>query len=142
MSAPAALSAGVRWLVFNAVGVLGAAVQVASLAALVHLAHLDYLVATAIAVEAAVLHNFVWHRRWTWRDREQGGHGGSWWVSLGRFHLANGLVSIAGNLALMAVLVSALHVPPVAANALAILVCSVVNFTLGERWVFASGRVG
>jgi putative flippase GtrA len=24
--------------------------------------------ATAVAVELAVLHNFVWHHCWTWRD--------------------------------------------------------------------------
>jgi putative flippase GtrA len=30
---------------------------------------LDYLVATALAVEAAVVHNFLWHQRFTWIDR-------------------------------------------------------------------------
>ena len=29
-----------------------------------------------IAVEAAVLHNFGWHERWTWRDRPRAGQHG------------------------------------------------------------------
>ena len=57
-----------RFWRFNAVGVLGFAVQLAVLALLVH-GGVHYLAATAIAVEAAILHNFLWHERWTWADR-------------------------------------------------------------------------
>jgi len=53
-----------------------------------------------------------------------------------RFHLANGLVSMIGNLGLMPLLVSGAHIPVVAANAIAILGCSIVNFFLGDRWAF------
>jgi len=53
-----------------------------------------------------------------------------------RFHLANGLVSMIGNLGLMPVLVSGAHLPVVAANAIAILGCSIVNFFLGDQWAF------
>jgi putative flippase GtrA len=134
-------STGVRWLMFNGVGLLGALVQLSTLALLVHLAQVHYLLATASAVEAAVLHNFAWHQRWTWRDRASGMDRRAAWAALGRFHVANGLVSLAGNVVLMALLVGALHLPPVAANALAILACSVVNYVLGDRWVFvASSR--
>ena len=50
-----------RWLKFNAVGVLGAGVQLCVLAAL-HRWGVHYLLATALAVESAVLHNYLWHR--------------------------------------------------------------------------------
>ena len=33
----------------------------------------NYLMATLVAVEAAILSNFVWHYRWTWRDRSGSG---------------------------------------------------------------------
>jgi putative flippase GtrA len=59
----------VRWSKFNFVGGIGIAVQFAALFLLKTVFHLDYLVATALAVEAAVLHNFVWHERFTWADR-------------------------------------------------------------------------
>jgi len=58
-----------RLLPFVAVGALGFAVQLAALQLLVSYAGVHYLVATALAVETAILHNFVWHSRWTWRDR-------------------------------------------------------------------------
>jgi len=122
-----------RWLVFNAVGVLGFAVQLAVLSALVG-AGLHYLAATALAVEAAVLHNFLWHERWTWRDRPASGASRA--ARLWRFHLLNGVVSLVGNLALMRLLVGALHMSPLPANLIAVLVCAVVNYVGGDRLVF------
>ena len=65
-----------RWLAFNAVGTMGVAVQLVALAALTEMAGLDYRIATVLAVETAILHNFVWHERWTWRDRAPGSTGG------------------------------------------------------------------
>ena len=62
-------SAVKRWLVFNFVGAMGILVQMGILWGLTSGLHLRYLTATALAVEAAVLHNFFWHERWTWADR-------------------------------------------------------------------------
>ena len=62
------------------------------------------------------------------------------WRRLLRFHLANGLISIAGNAALMALLVGVLGLPPVPANALAVAAMSVLNFLLADRWVFRGDR--
>jgi putative flippase GtrA len=122
----------IRWLKFNAVGGMGVAVQLAALAVLKGWLHVAYLVATAAAVEIALLHNFVWHERWTWRDRGAGGRLGR----LARFHLANGLVSIVVNLALMRLLVGRMHWPYLAANVAAIAAGSLVNFFLGDLLVF------
>jgi putative flippase GtrA len=58
-----------RWLKFHTVGAMGIVVQLSVLSAFVGWLNIDYLVATALAVEAAILHNFVWHERWTWMDR-------------------------------------------------------------------------
>lgn len=126
------------WLKFNAVGIIGVGVQLAALAILRTGIGVDYLVATFLAVEAAVLHNFIWHERWTWVERtrqEAGGVIGR----LFRFHLANGLISIAGNLVLMWLLVSRLHLHYFIANLIAIGTCSIVNFFASDRLVFRSG---
>jgi putative flippase GtrA len=61
-------SRATRWLKFNLVGGIGIAVQLLTLVALKNGLHLDYLIATALAVETAVLHNFLWHERFTWAD--------------------------------------------------------------------------
>lgn len=60
-----------RWLRFNFVGGTGICVQFVFLSVLKSVLHLDYLAATALAVEAAVVHNFLWHERYTWVDRVQ-----------------------------------------------------------------------
>jgi putative flippase GtrA len=54
-----------RWLKFNAVGGIGIGVQLVVLAGLKSGLELNYLLATAVAVEVAVLHNFFWHERFT-----------------------------------------------------------------------------
>jgi putative flippase GtrA len=129
-----------RWATFNAVGVMGAAVQLGVLAALVHWGGLNYLAATAIAVETAVVHNFVWHERWTWRDR-RATTARSITVRLARFHATNGAVSLAANLAFITVLTGILTLDPVLANAAAIAGCSLINFAASATLVFRTPGV-
>ena len=50
-----------RWLKFNLVGGIGIAVQLLALVLLKAVLQVNYLVATALAVETAVIHNFLWH---------------------------------------------------------------------------------
>jgi putative flippase GtrA len=124
-----------RWLRFNAVGALGIAVQLAVLLALKSGFHVSYLLATALAVEAAVVHNFLWHERYTWADRVQP----SWRKSLPRllrFNLTTGGVSIVCNLALMKVMVGLDGMNYLVANGVAIALCSLVNFLVSDRIVF------
>jgi putative flippase GtrA len=134
-----ARSTFVRWLKFNAVGAIGIAVQLAALALLVSVLRLNYLPATALAVEATVLHNFAWHERFTWADRRSVGIAQVFGRLL-RFNLTNGLISIAGNLLLMRLLAGQLHVPYLLANVLTIACCAVLNFIAADRLVFATRR--
>ncbi len=120
----------IRWLKFNAVGLMGVMVQLAILQVLVKLG-LHYVVATAIAVEIAILHNYVWHTHWTWKDRGAAATG-----HLVRFHLGNGLLSLGANVGLMKVFAGWLHMPLVPANLTAIALASILNFLVGDRWVF------
>ena len=88
----------VRWLKFNFVGALGIAVQMGSFALFFSALHVPYIPATALAVEAAVLHNFVWHERFTWKDRtSDAARPRDVAMRLVRFHAGNGAVSILGN---------------------------------------------
>lgn len=123
-----------RWFKFNLVGAMGMAVQLAALALFNRWSDGHYLIATAAAIELTLLHNFAWHLRYTWRDRRDS----STLSQLARFHLSNGMVSMFGNLALMRLLVEGAHLSVIPANAIAILTCSIVNFCLGNIWVFAA----
>ena len=124
-----------RWMKFNAVGGIGIVVQVAALAVFRSGLKLDYLLATGLAVEIAVIHNFLWHERFTWADRPAARPVQSL-VRLAKFNASNGTVSIAGNLVLMRLLVGEVKFNYVASNIVAIALCSVVNFLLGDRFVF------
>ena len=124
-----------RWVAFNAIGFAGMLVQLAVVDFLVRVAGWHYLLATAIGVESAVLHNFVWHHHWTWRDRPA--HS-AWTTALRlmNFHLVNGVVSLAGNVGLTALCTGAAGLDALVSNVIAIIACSVVNFAASESFVF------
>jgi putative flippase GtrA len=124
-----------RWIKFNAVGAIGVGIQLSALALLVYAFDLHYILATAIAVETAVLHNFIWHEKWTWSDITAE-NSSSWLRRLVRFHVTNGFTSLTGNLLLMQTLVGAFHLPVLYSNLIAIAACSVINFMLSHCWVF------
>src|SRR6266581_1803327 len=127
---------GLRWLKFNFVGLIGIGVQLLALVLLRSGLHLNYLLATALAVEAAVVHNFLWHERFTWADRVHV----TWRQSmlrLLRFNFTTGAVSLLGHVALTKLLVDAAHLNYLMANAITIPACSVVNFVVSDRLVFA-----
>jgi putative flippase GtrA len=128
-------STWVRWCKFNLVGAVGIGVQFASLYFLKSITHFEYLLATGIAVEAAIVHNFVWHEQFTWSDRVQLSWGASFRRFI-RFNMTTGLVSLIGNLALMRVMVGYGAMNYLVANAIAIALCSVANFLVSDRWVF------
>jgi len=92
-------------------------------------------VATLVAVEITVLHNFVWHERFTWSNP---GHKNARQLTqrLWRFHAGNGLVSLAGNTILVYCLVERLKAPVLPAAIGAIVVCSLANFLIADRWVY------
>jgi putative flippase GtrA len=68
-----------RWGKFNLVGAVGILVQFGVLFWLKSVLHFNYLAATALAVEAAVVHNFFWHERFTWSDRSRSEWGRPSW---------------------------------------------------------------
>ncbi|MGD0417142.1 MAG: GtrA family protein [Terriglobales bacterium] len=124
-----------RWLKFNIVGGIGIGVQIAALAIFRSWLRFDYLLATGLAVEVAVIHNFLWHERYTWADRPAARPIQSL-IRLAKFNGSNGAVSIVGNIVLMRLLVGELKFNYVVSNLFAIVLCSLVNFLLSDRFVF------
>jgi putative flippase GtrA len=128
-------SIATRWLKFNLVGGMGIVVQLFMLAVLKSGVQLHYLMATTLAVETAVVHNFLWHERFTWADRV--GPSSARFI---KFNLTTGLFSVAGNLLFMKLLVGLGHVNYLLANGITIAACSVVNFLVSDGFVFAANR--
>jgi putative flippase GtrA len=125
----------VRWGRFNLVGAMGTVVQLTALYLLNRRLPGHYLYAAAAAIELTLLHNFLWHLHYTWRDRR---NASTRLAQLLRFHVSNGSVSMVGNLALMRLLVQEAHLPILVSNLIAILCCSLANFSLGNLWAFAA----
>ncbi len=123
-----------RLLKFHMVGAVGIGVQLCFLFLFKTVLHWNYLPATGLAVEFAVVHNFLWHEHYTWADRRESSSG--LLRRLVRFNLSTGLISIVGNLLLMRLLVGSLHLQYMMANLLTIGACSLANFWATDRVVF------
>jgi putative flippase GtrA len=126
---------GRHWLKFNTVGAMGIGVQLTMLTTLVSGFRFNYLIATLLAVESAVLHNFVWHECWTWGDRTRASPTGVL-MRLIQFNLTTGALSILGNLAFMRLFVGQIHLHYFYANLLTIAACSLLNFLINDQVVF------
>ncbi len=123
-----------RWIRFNVVGTVGILVQFGALFMLKSEFRLNYLVATVLAVETAVVHNFLWHERFTWADRNLNERFPA--RRFFRFNVTTGAFSIIGNVVLMRLLAGQLQMNYLVANAIAIALCSLANFFVSNEWVF------
>jgi putative flippase GtrA len=128
---------GVGWRFgrFSLVGFIGAVLQLTLVSLLTTYFGVLSAAATLVAVEITILHNFAWHERFTWGNRGLKSSR-QLVLRLWRFHAGNGLVSLAGNTILMYCLVERLKAPILPAAMGAIVICSLANFLIADRWVF------
>jgi putative flippase GtrA len=124
----------VRFIRFNTVSAAGFVVQLITVAVLTRWLAFSDVAATGAGVAATVIHNFLWHRRWTWADRTTKPAGVV--ATFLRFAAANGAVSIAGNVLIVAVAVRATGLDVVTANVVAVVLCGLLNYQIGDRVVF------
>jgi putative flippase GtrA len=122
---------------FAAVGLIGTGLQLLLLSLLTRNFGFSIVTATPIAVEIALLHNFIWHERFTWRDRGLKPVRPRQTLSrLLRFQTGNGLISLGGNTVLTCFLVEQLKFTAMPAAIAAIIACSALNFIVADRWVY------
>lgn len=124
-----------RWLRFNAVGALGICIQLITVFLCGSILGFDALRSTALGVEAAVLHNFVWHEHFTWADRRVGSRR-EVLRRLFAFNMTVGAVSIAGNMFLVSLFMRELCASLLFANLISIATCSLLNFVVNDKIVF------
>lgn len=122
-----------RWWRFSAGGIYGFFLQTFVLMVLAKRLPLGW--ATAIAVEAAVFHNFAWHELFTWRERHASG-ARTLMARAGRFQITNGGISIFGNVLITTFFHHRLGLPVLAANLAAVAICAAFNFIASEWLVF------
>jgi putative flippase GtrA len=112
---------------------MGMAVQLTALALLNRCARGHYLIDSTAALELTLLHNFLWHWNYTWRDRR--GRTTPLRAFL-RFQLSNGMVSLLSNLVVMRLLVGHGHLPVLAATLISIVGSAALNYLVGNTFVF------
>jgi putative flippase GtrA len=121
---------------FSVAGSIGFVVQVATLWLLISFTGIHYLVASAMAVELAIVVNFVWHQRWTFKDRAYGAYS-----AIGRLLKYNGLTaitSIFGSVLVTGLLVETFTIPVLFANMISVVVLGGLNFIGADKLVFRS----
>jgi dolichol-phosphate mannosyltransferase len=148
-STPAAASSVIRFVKFGVVGGSGVVVNVGLLHAFTSFAGLDYRIASIVAIECAVVNNFLWNYFWTWKDRRTDSKR-SFAYMLFKFHLSSGVTALVVNWGLLVLLTEVLrldyHISKVpnyhVSNLIGIGFGAVVNFLIGHFWVFSKGRNG
>jgi putative flippase GtrA len=125
-------SAARRPLRYLAVATLGAAVQ-AVVVVTATIAGCSPVAATVIGIEAAILHNFAWHDRWTWGDRLRREPRA---VRLLRYNTAMAGSSLAVGAAVTWLVVSGLGWGVLPANAVAVAVAALANYVASDRVLF------
>lgn len=126
---------GVRALLmrFGIVGALGVFVN-SSVLFLAHgLAGLPLLIASAVAVEVSIIHNFLWNDRWTFKA------GGFSLQRLGKFNLTS-LVGLLITSGVLYLLVTYLGLHYMLANLAGIAVAMVWNFGSSLLWTWEGQR--
>ena len=127
-----ATRASANWLQlarYAVVGVVGYVVSIAVFAVLVHVVHTDPVVAATAAFGCALATNFVCNRYWTFRAHT--GHAGH---QATRFAVVN-VAAFLFSLVVLRLLIDA-GMPPVAAEAIAVLTAAPPNYIAHRLWSF------
>jgi putative flippase GtrA len=115
---------------FATVGATGYAVNLAVYTALLRGAGWHYIYAATVSFLVAVTNNYLWNRLWTFRH--QRGHVGF----QGLRFLTVAVVAYGANLGILSALI-ALGMDKVAAQAIAIVLVTPLNFIGNKLWSFA-----
>jgi dolichol-phosphate mannosyltransferase len=146
---PAKTSSVIRFVKFGMVGGSGVVVNVGMLHAFTAFAKMDYRIASIVAIECAVINNFLWNYFWTWKDRKTESKR-SFAYMFFKFHLSSGITALVVNWGLLILLTEVLrinyHIPGVPdyhiSNVIGIGFGAVANFFIGHFWVFSKQPEG
>jgi putative flippase GtrA len=120
----------VQLVKFGLIGASGYAINLSVFAALVEVAALHHAIAAVAAFCVAVSNNFHWNREWTFRGSD--GHAG---FQAARF-FAVSVAALGINLAVLQLLVAAVGVDALPAQAIAVATAMPFNFVGNKLWTF------
>lgn len=91
--------------------------------------------ASMIAIELAIVHNFIWHRNWTWKKR-LADKPEPFFRQLLVYNTATGLIDILVNVSLLWILTTFFGVYYLIANVFGMIMGPVIKFWLNEKVIF------
>ncbi len=130
-----------RFLKFCAVGGSGVAVNAGMFRLLLKSAHFDYRLASIIAIETAIISNFIWNYLWTFRDRMVSSANARVWM-FARFNLTSGMTALVVNWGILVALKEVFGMYEELANLIGIAAGTLANFLLSHFWAFTTKETG
>jgi len=125
-----------RFVIFAIVGISGIVVNTLLLWMGTDLLDIPYQIASLFAIQCAIVNNYVWNRRFTWRDRSLPGRRPTL-RTFGQFTLVSWIAG-ALNWLLLILLTEWADLYYLFANLIAIFVASLVNYLANDLWTFRS----
>lgn len=120
---------------FNLVGWMGMLVNSGCLYLFKGILGIPLIPASMMAIEIAIIHNFIWHRYWTWKDRN-GNSNQSFLRQLLTYNLITGLVDLLVNVSVLWLLTTAFGVYYLISNIAGMIAGPFIKFWLNEKIVF------
>jgi len=124
-----------RIIKFGIVGGLGVLINVGLLHVFTVYLRCDYKIGSILAIECALINNFIWNFFWTWNDRKSSSSNGIFFMFL-RFHVSSGFTALIVNWGLLVLLTETVHMHYQISNLIGITFGAFINFILGHFWVF------
>jgi putative flippase GtrA len=119
---------------FMLVAWIGMGVNTAFLYLFKGVLHVRIIPASLMAIEIAIIHNFIWLRLWAWGDRDRSSQ--PFWKQLAVYNVATGAVDLVLNVSILWVLSTFLGVHYLLANILGMIMGPFAKFWLNDKVVF------
>ncbi|RLC37140.1 hypothetical protein DRH29_02975 [candidate division Kazan bacterium] len=120
---------------FNLVGWAGMLVNSGCLYLLKGVLGVPLIPASLIAIEIAIVHNFFWHRYWTWKDRNGNGEK-PFLIQLLTYNLMTGAVDLVANVTVLWMLTTMFGVYYLISNIFGMIMGPFIKFWLNEKVIF------
>jgi putative flippase GtrA len=117
------------------VAALGAGVNSAGLYLFKGVLGLPLVLASVLAIEIAIVHNFVWFRCWAWKDRFAGQRI-SFLRQLVAYNAVTGAIDLTGNISVLWALTHFFGMHYLIANVLGMIAPPIAKFWLNEKVFF------
>jgi dolichol-phosphate mannosyltransferase len=127
----------IRFIKFGIVGGSGILVNMGFLWFFTEIAGLYYLISSVLAIALAMINNFIWNDRWTWRDRGEPGIK-AYLSRIIKFIVVSSIAAYIGNLGVLWILTHYFHVYYLISNLIGIAVGTALNYSVNNIWTFKS----